>query len=202
MARAAQAGPRGETRTRLVQVGTEILSEKGFDGTGIEEILRLAGVPKGSFYYYFDSKADFGLAVIDNYAFLWEQKLSRLLRDPNVKPLQRVRNYVAEGMRGLEKYAFRRGCLAGNMAQELGNLDEVFRHRIVGVFQSWSRFMQGCLEEAQRDGDLPESLDVKSVSRFFWMAWEGAILQAKVEHSTAPIVEFRDVFFRHILTGK
>src|SRR5690606_415387 len=62
--------PRAETRARLIHVGTEILSEKGFVSTGLDEVLRRAGVPKGSFYHYFSSKADFGHAVVDNYAFL------------------------------------------------------------------------------------------------------------------------------------
>src|SRR5687768_5591193 len=103
-ARGLPRSNRAETRSGLIQNGTEILSEKGFDTTAIDDVLQRAGVPKGSFYYYFASKVDFGLAVVDNYAYLWEQKLTRLLRDPNVRPLQRVSNYIAEAARGLEDY--------------------------------------------------------------------------------------------------
>jgi TetR/AcrR family transcriptional repressor of nem operon len=190
---------RAETRMRLIRIGTEILSEKGFVSTGIDEVLRQAEVPKGSFYYYFESKTDFGLAVIDNYAYLWEQKLTRLLRDPNVKPLQRVRNYIAESIRGLEKYAFRRGCLVGNMAQDLGALDEAFRARISAVFESWAGYLRVCLQEAKDAGELPATADVKQLAQFFWLAWEGAILQAKLERSTKPVEQFRDVLFSYIL---
>jgi TetR/AcrR family transcriptional repressor of nem operon len=121
------------------------------------------------------------------------------MRDPNVKPLQRVRNYIAEGIRGLEKYAFRRGCLAGNLAQELGSLDDAFRARILNVFESWSRFLQTCLQEAKDTGELPASADVRQLAKFFWYAWEGAILQAKLERSTKPVEQFRDILFKHIL---
>lgn len=184
-----------DTRARLVQIGTEILSEKGFDSTGIEEVLQRADVPKGSFYYYFDSKADFGFAVIDNYAHLWEQKLIRLLRDPNVRPLQRIWNYIAEGIHGLEKYAFRRGCLIGNMGQELGGLDDSFRQRIAAVFESWTRFLADCLAEAKEAGELGPDADVRALAEFFWMAWEGAILQAKLRRSVEPVQRLRDVLF-------
>jgi TetR/AcrR family transcriptional repressor of nem operon len=61
----AKASARNDTRTRLLTIGTEVLSQKGFASTGVEEILSVAGVPKGSFYYYFESKAAFGLAVIE-----------------------------------------------------------------------------------------------------------------------------------------
>ncbi|MGH8672403.1 MAG: TetR/AcrR family transcriptional regulator, partial [Burkholderiales bacterium] len=54
---------RTQTREELVKVGAHIIAQHGFNTTGIEEVLKRAKVPKGSFYYYFASKEDFGLAV-------------------------------------------------------------------------------------------------------------------------------------------
>lgn len=195
----ARMQPRGETRTRLVQIGTELLSEKGFGSTGLEEILDKADVPKGSFYYYFESKAKFGFAVIDHYDHLWAQKLTRLLRDPTKTPLARIDSYIAEGIRGLEKYAFRRGCLIGNMGQEMAALDDEFRHRILKVFTSWAEQLAACLREARQAGELRDDIDVDDAARFFWFAWEGAILQAKLEQSVEPIQRFRHVMFKTVL---
>src|SRR4051794_35760219 len=45
----------GETREALIRAGVAALSEKGFSATGLDEILRSVGVPKGSFYHYFPS---------------------------------------------------------------------------------------------------------------------------------------------------
>jgi len=190
---------RTDTRADLVQIGTDILSEKGFDTTTIEEVLRRADVPKGSFYYYFASKADFGLAVIDNYAFLLEQKLTRLLRDPNVRPLQRVRNYIAEAALGLETHEFRRGCLIGNMGQEFGGLDGVFRERILGVLNSWAGPLVECLQLGQGAGEIRADLNVKQIASFFWFSWEGAVLKAKLERSSLPLEEFREVTLRILM---
>jgi TetR/AcrR family transcriptional repressor of nem operon len=194
-----KAPPHSDTRARLLMIGTEILSEKGFFSTGVEEVLDKAGVPKGSFYYYFDSKAAFGFAVVENYEKLWAQKLTRLLCDATVPPLERIHNYISEGVRGLEKYDYRRGCLIGNIGQEMSLLDEQYRERILSIFASWGEFIRKCLEEARGRGDIPSDLDLEGVSRFFWLAWEGAILQAKLERSTRPIEEFRSVLFKNIL---
>jgi TetR/AcrR family transcriptional repressor of nem operon len=190
---------RGETRARLVRIGTEILSEKGFESTGLEEILERAQVPKGSFYYYFESKAAFGFAVIENYEYLWAQKLTRLLKDPAVPPLNRIDDYISEGVRGLEKYSFRRGCLIGNLGQELAALDDEFRSRILKVFDSWANYVADCLNEAKLRGDLPIEFSIEEAAKFFWIAWEGAILQAKLERSVEPIQRFRSVMFKYIL---
>ena len=198
---ASKSRSSSETRARLVRVGTEILSEKGFTSTGLEEILDKAEVPKGSFYYYFESKAKFGFAVIDHYEYLWAQRLTRLLQDPAVPPLERIHNYISEGVRGLEKCAFRRGCLIGNMGQETAALDEEFRLRILKVFASWADYLGDCLAQAKARGDLPASFDVSEAARFFWFAWEGAVLQAKLERSVEPIERFRSVMFKYVLAG-
>ena len=190
---------RTDTGERLVRIGTEFLSEKGFGLTGLDEVLRAADVPKGSFYYYFDSKIDFGLAVIDNYAGIWARKLKRLLENPSVSPLRRIDDYINEGISGLERYAFQRGCLIGNMGQEITTLNDAIRDRLLSVFAYWTKAIAACLAEAKRSGEIDANLDIEKTSRFFWMAWEGAILQAKLQRSTQPIEDFRDVLFRMIL---
>ena len=78
----------------------------------------------------------------------------------------------------------------------MGALDDQFRDRILAVFSSWAEYIASCLEEAKRHGDLPKELNVPEMAKFFWFAWEGAILQAKLERSTAPIEQFRSVIFR------
>ena len=48
--------PRIDKRATLIDIGTAIFTQKGFSSTGLDEIVRAAKVPKGSFYYYFSSK--------------------------------------------------------------------------------------------------------------------------------------------------
>jgi len=197
--RALRSAPTAPARARMVQVGTEVLSEKGFNSVGIEEILQRANAPKGSFYYYFESKQEFGLAVIANYEQLWEQRLARIFADDGTPPLQRIRRYIEEGMHGMEKYGFRRGCLIGNLGQELGGLNDAFRGRIEEVFASWTRHLRRCLDQAIALGQLDAGLDTEVVARYFWTAWEGAILQCKLVRSIRPLEDFASVLFEVIL---
>ena len=66
-----------DARDRLVRSGVAILTEKGFSAVGLDEILKSAGIPKGSFYHYFDGKEAFGAALIDAYAAYFARKLDR-----------------------------------------------------------------------------------------------------------------------------
>jgi TetR/AcrR family transcriptional repressor of nem operon len=183
----------------MIQVGTEVLAEKGFSSVGIEEILQRASAPKGSFYYYFASKQEFGLAVIAHYDQIWEQRLYRILGDEHTAPLERIRNYIEEGMHGMEKYSYRRGCLIGNIGQELGGLNEPFRSRIEQVFANWTRHIKVCLDAAIAQGEIDEGLDTGQVARYFWGAWEGAILQCKLVRSVRPLQDFADLLFHIVL---
>ena len=46
-----QTGSKETTKTALLEAGIRIMLEKGYNNTGIQEVLDSIGVPKGSFYY-------------------------------------------------------------------------------------------------------------------------------------------------------
>ena len=114
---------RADTRNALVWCGTELLTERGFQITGIDEVLKRVGVPKGSFYHYFKSKDHFGHAVIDNYETYYAKKMDRIFGDSSQSPLQSVVNFTLNAIHGMVKFDFKRGCLIGNLGQELAALD-------------------------------------------------------------------------------
>ena len=190
-----QVGARQDTRRALIRCGTEILTEKGFHVTGIDEVLKRVGVPKGSFYHYFASKEDFGLAVIDNYASYFAAKLDRWLEDEAVAPLQRMRNFVEDAKHGIERHHYRRGCLIGNLGQELGALSDTFRGPLEAVFLDWQRRVATCFRAAQSAGEIGASADPDHLAAFFCIGWEGAILRAKLVQGTEPLDLFADAFF-------
>lgn len=186
---------RVRTRERLIRHGTALLTEFSFDGTGIERLLREVGVPKGSFYHYFPSKQAFVLAVIDNYVAYFDRKFDRLLGNASRQPLQRLQDWVAEARMGMARHQFRRGCLVGNLAQELGAHDDRFRGRLEAVFQSWQGRVRGCLADAVAAGQLSADADPAMLAEFFWIGWEGALMRAKLTRDPGPIDRFARQFF-------
>lgn len=186
-----------ETRELLMHAGLEVLTEKGFAATGIDEVLKRVGVPKGSFYHYFDSKEAFGGALIDRYASYFARKLERHFVDESMAPLDRLKAFIDDAQAGMARHDFRRGCLIGNLGQEMAALPEGFRERLNAVFEDWERRLARCLEAAQREGQIPAAVDCMQQARFFWIGWEGAVLRAKLERSATPL----EVFARGFFTG-
>ena len=198
-ARSLAAKQRGDTRLAIIWCGTELLTERGFQITGIDEILSIVGVPKGSFYYYFKSKREFGVAVVDNYVEFYAQKMALLFDNSERTPLQRLQDFVDDGKAGLAKYDFKRGCLIGNMGQELAALNDEFRERLEQVMQAWEARVTALFQLAVERGEIAQSHAPESLSQFFWIGWEGAILRAKLTRSVAPLDRFAQIFFSKVL---
>lgn len=194
-------GARDQTRAVLLRAGTEILTEHGFASTGIDLVLKRAGVPKGSFYYYFSSKEEFGAAVIEQYASYFANKLDRWLLDASMTPLQRFDALVADARAGMARFEFRRGCLIGNLGQELGALNENYRAQLEAVFCDWQRRLAACFEAARLCGQLVPGADPEALAEFFWIGWEGAVLRAKLVRNADPLDHFYQGFLKALPRG-
>lgn len=185
-------------RQALIRAGLEHLTEKGYSAVGVDEILRSAEVPKGSFYHYFKSKADFGSQLVEAYHTFFVGMLERSLSNADLPPLERLRAFTLEAEAGMARHGFRKGCLVGNLGQEMGALPEPFRDQLVAVLTDWQERTRRCLAGAQSEGALAGSHDPGQLSAFFWIGWEGAVLRAKLERSPEPLRAFADQFFRFV----
>lgn len=181
-------------RSTLIRSGMELLTERGYSATGIDAILKSVGVPKGSFYYYFDSKDEFVRQVIDGYADYFAKLLDKHLADEARPPLQRILDFVATASDGMARFDFRRGCLLGNLGQEMSTLPNQFRSQIETVFTDWERRVSNCLEAAKERHEISASADTKKLAYLFWIGWEGAVLRAKLERSDRPLKIFASEF--------
>lgn len=186
-----------ETHDLLLRCGMELLTEQGFTATGIDTVLKRIQVPKGSFYHYFDSKEAFGQAVLQRYAHYFAAKLDRHFLDPHTRPLQRLGNFVEDAKAGMLKYQFRRGCLVGNLGQEVLVLPDSFRTQLEAVLCDWEQRLSSCLQAAKAAGELPASSDCDALAAWFWTGWEGAVLSARLVQRTTPL----DSFFQGFLAA-
>ena len=179
------------TRTRLLKKGGELVSTHGFNATGVQEITSAAGVPKGSFYNYFESKEAFAVEVLAEYWDLVVATYGPTLADHSMAPIARIARYFA----GLAEFHARRryavGCLIGNMALEVTPSSEQVRIKLGGIYRQWTASLTACLEQAQAQRELPAGKDPRQVAVALIDAFEGAVTRAKVERSRSPFDSFQ-----------
>jgi len=54
-----------DTRHRILETAAEEFASRGFEGVSLNQLIDRLGMSKGSFYYYFDDKADLFTTVAD-----------------------------------------------------------------------------------------------------------------------------------------
>lgn len=195
----------GESKKKieLLEKGAQIIHHKGFNNTGINEILKAARVPKGSFYFYFKSKEDFGLQVID---FLMAGNFMRVadihITAPGIPYLEKLRNFFNGFLRYFEKNEYIGGCPIGNFVLEMADLNENFRLKLKKALADMTKKVALFLEKAKQNGELPTNFNAEANAEFILNSWEGALMRLKVEKGSAPMHLFYQIVFENLLGQK
>lgn len=190
------------SKDSIVQAGLEIVLSKGFNATGVEAILKHANVPKGSFYNFFSSKEEFGLAIIDMYVAKFEERFDSIFNDESLPPLERVRKSFEGSIGRFEENDCSKGCLIGNLSLEMSDHYERIRQRLEQSLQAWAMSLTRLLVQAQEENAIPANLDPEMLAENLISSFEGALLRSKVKKSTEPLKNFIYLYFDRFLTQK
>jgi TetR/AcrR family transcriptional repressor of nem operon len=189
-----------ETRNKLLLIGAKYVHQKGFNNTGLQEILKEANVPKGSFYFYFKNKEQFGLEIIDVFLSFFEKEIGNSLSDKSLTGLERIKSFINTTANMLDKNNFTGGCPIGNLSLEMGDLNENFRLKLSEAFSMMEEKIFDCLKDAQSAEEISQSIDIKSSASFIINSWEGAIVRVKAEKSNRPMEILEEMIFNKVLT--
>jgi TetR/AcrR family transcriptional repressor of nem operon len=188
------------TKENLIEVGVRLVRSAGYTATGINQILEAADVPKGSFYHHFTTKDEFVMEVIRRYVAGEQERLERLLDDPDFSPLKKLRRYFREmiatyGSRGGPLV----GCLLGNLSLEIAAQHNEIRNLLRQAFDDWQSTIARTIREAVEKQELPNGINADDLAALLVNGWEGAQVRAKAEQSDKPLELFYDNAFSVLL---
>ena len=180
-----------DARERLINAANELTGKLGYNAVTVDAICEQAGVKKGSFYHYFDSKAALSKAAIEE----WWQTNSRPTLDTAFSasnpPLERLRLYfdalhrkMLDRQRRGEKVL---GCLLFSVAMEGGGVDPEVGEATQRVLQRKRRYFDAAIREAEQAG-LVHVTDVETAVQAVYSLFEGATARARIQNSPEPIV--------------
>ncbi|PPD43114.1 MAG: TetR family transcriptional regulator [Methylocystis sp.] len=178
------------TKKRLLDHGVAMLLLNGYHGAGLAEILKAAGVPKGSFYYYFASKEEFGAAAVEHYIAPFLRLLTERLAEPGKSGLEALTAYFRDLAAELEANDFKGGCLLGNLMGEVGDTSPAARDALKRAVDRYRDLLAKGLARAQQDGAARADRDARAMADLLVDGWQGALLRMKVERSAAPLHAF------------
>jgi len=167
-----------------VETARHLFWARGYEATGVADVLREAGVNSGSLYYFFKTKEELLLAVLDRYTELLHPEVMDPVFARVSDPIERVFAVLGGYREMLTMTDCRQGCPIGNLALEMSEKSEAVREGIAKNFVGWRNAMAGCLSEA-RDR-LPGGFDCDKLAAFILTVMEGAIMQARAHRSLDP----------------
>ena len=188
-----------DAKNRILKAGARIVLEKGFCDTGLAEVLEAAKVPKGSFYFHFKNKEDFGLQLVDTYAETLKAGWKKIVGDENLPHLERIRGLFRWQTELFRKNDFKGGCPIGNLSLEMGDRSPSFRKKLDRVFSELKKELAFQLDQAREKGEMAGPIDLEETADFILSSWQGALVQMKVAKSTVPHEIFDRMIFERLL---
>lgn len=171
-------------RQHIIDVAKALMTHKGYTAVGLMEVLKAAGVPKGSFYHYFRSKEEFGQALLEEY---FQEYIGR------VDVVMAAQGTGAERLLGYLRYwaktqAFdhpEEKCLVVKLGAEVCDLSEDMR----GVLEEGTALIiqriKRCVQQGMADGSITSTQDAETLAESLYQLWLGASLLVKVRNTTA-----------------
>ncbi len=175
-----------DARERLMKAMEELIWTGSYGTTTIDQICEKAGVKKGSFYYFFDSKVELAVAALNENWQLHRPELDAIF-SPTVPPLERLRKYCDYGYRFQAEIREKHGCVLGcplfSVGAEVSTSED---HRVQQKIQEILEYKRKYLETAIRDAHaagLANAPDPATKSRILFAYYQGLQTQARIQNS-------------------
>lgn len=171
-----------ETKKRIIAAASNLFRRKGYYGTGLSEILKESGAPKGSFYFHFpDGKDQLTTATIDAAAEDTERLLDTISAqaDGLTDFIDRV---VSSYGRLLERSDFKASSLFANTALDIAPTNDRVTEHLRAGYRRWHRSIANYCGDQLGSRQKGADMAVLIIASL-----EGALSLCRAEKSTAPL---------------
>lgn len=178
-----------DTRERLLEAATELIWESSYGSTSVGAICERAGVNRGSFYHFFESKVALAVAALEED---WRQD-SAVFEEifaPVVPPLERFRRVCVWALEQQEKLAQTKGFVVGcplfTLGSELCTQSEPVRQKVREILAGHRAYLVSALRDAVAAGVITPC-DPAAKANILLSYYEGQLTRARIENDLQPI---------------
>jgi TetR/AcrR family transcriptional repressor of nem operon len=180
-----------DAKERLTKAVAELIWTGSYGSTTIEQICERAGVRKGSFYHFFESKSEVAALAIQEE---WENCRAELDRifSPTAPPLLRLRRFCQHAYR--EQVELKRqfghvlGCPLCNLGTEISTMEADLRQTVQRIMAEAQSYLVSTVRDAQAAG-LLKKCDPAAKARALYAYSEGLLTQARIHDDTEVLLE-------------
>ncbi len=167
------------SKKKLLDAAIKHMLAKGYGATTVDEICKTAGLTKGSFFHYFETKEDLGKEALEYFYNIMRDLMVEegFLTRPD--PLDRIYGYIDFVINFFQGDLSNRSCLLGNIAQELSNTHEEIRKLCAKLLKEQSAMFKQFLDEAKVKYAPKGNIDTQGLSDSLLSLIQGSLLYTK-----------------------
>ena len=186
-----------DAKARLMKGVLELIWTGSYGATTVDLICQKSNVRKGSFYYFFDSKADLAAAAL---ASDWETRRAALdaVFSPTIPPLERIREFCAFAHKKQAAVQKECGCVLGcpmfTLGAEVCLQEPKLRKSIQNILGSYLKYLETAIRDANASGALRQP-DPAKAARMVFAYYEGLLTQARIQNDAGVLREMPEAVF-------
>src|SRR5437667_3258469 len=180
-----------DAKQRMMEAVKELIWTGSYGSTTIDQICEKAGVKKGSFYYFFDSKADLAETAIDED---WQKRRLELdaLFSPTIPPLDRLRRYCEFSYKFQAEIKAKCGCVLGcplfALGSEVSTQEDRLQKKIQEILDYKLKYLESTIRDAHAAG-LIRAPDAAAKARALFAYYQGLVTEARIRNKLEILLE-------------
>jgi TetR/AcrR family transcriptional repressor of nem operon len=174
-----------DAKEKLMEAVMELVWTGSYGTTTIDQICDKAGVKRGSFYYFFESKAELAEAAINQE---WQHRRVDLDRvfSPTVPPLERLKNYCELGYNIQAEIQAKLGRVLGcplfSMGSEVSTQECRLQKTIESILDYKLKYLETTIRDAHAAG-LIHAPDPAEKARTLFAYYQGLLTEARIRNN-------------------
>lgn len=176
-------GRTSDADERLKAAALDLMWNESYGAVSIDDICQRANVKKGSFYYFFKSKADLAVAALEMlWRDDWKPKLDACF-SPSVEPMKRLTDYLtalyqkhADAFKAHGKVL---GCPVCSVGSEISTQEIDLNAKVREIVSRKRRYYESAIRDAMADGTIAQGDPTEKALAFACLI-EGAVAQARI----------------------
>lgn len=167
----------------ILDVGYDVLRKYGYHNIGVNQILKKAGIPKGSFYNFFESKEDFAIKVMERYGETNANWMQDFFDGSQVTPIESLKSFYKFMIDLNEKDNFLSGCIINNMSVEVGRINDTMALKANQQFTNWLHILASVIKKGQDLKEITNRFTALDIAEYLHAGFYGTLSRMKVERN-------------------
>jgi len=184
-------GRASDAKQRLMDAVRELIWRGSYGSYTVDQICDRAGVKKGSFYHFFESKAELAEEALEAE---WQSKRVELdkIFSPTVPPLERFQKFFDYIYRHQVELRSKCGCVLGcpmfTLGSEVCTQEVGLRKKVQELLGHWGKYMESAIRDAHAQGFI-HAPDATAKARMLFAYHEGMLMQARIQNDLEVLRE-------------